>query len=848
MLRDEIVQQWFLKKKWKAYPFQLALAQAYFEGYSGLLNAPTGSGKTYAMWIPIIADAIQNTKPETQSLKKIETKKTLITTNDSQLTKHDSPLTTHHSLKVLWITPLRALAKDIKNALQEACDMMQLKWTVELRTGDISAAQKQRQKKEMPDCLIITPESLHVLLCGRNYSELFQNLECIVVDEWHELLGSKRGVQVELAISHLKNITHHPLRIWGISATIGNLVEALEVLVGNEPDLPQDDKEKKITIVRSETKKEIQVNTVLPETIDVLPWAGHIGLKLLPQIADIINRSTTTLVFTNTRAMAEIWYHHILNYNEDLAGLIAMHHGSLSAEVRDWVEENLHAGNLKAVICTSSLDLGVDFRPVDTVIQIGSPKGVARFTQRAGRSGHQPGAISKIYFIPTHALELVEISAIKEAIKKGIVEKREPQIMCFDVLLQYLVSLSIGEGFISEKIYKEIKSTHAYYLMNEDEWNWILQFITEGGSAFSAYDEFSKVAKVDGKYRIMNNKAATKHRLQIGTIVSDPVVRIAYLRGGSLGTVEEYFIASLKPGDVFWFAGMCLEFIMLKDMTAYVKKTKEQRAATASYMGGRMPLSSYMAELMRIQLERVSKEKIDTEEYNLLDPLLTLQKQRSIIPTTKQLLVETSESKDGFHIFIYPFEGRVVHEVMSGLAAYRLSKIKPVSISTAMNDYGFELLCNEKIDINEDMIRNIFDTNEMESDLFNSVNATEMARRKFRDISIISGMVFTGYPGELKRSRHLQSSSQLLFDVLKEYEPKNLLLKQAYDEILHGQMENARMRTAFLRILKSEIVIRQTERFSPFAFPIVVDSLRDKLTSEQLSDRVKKMIAENNPA
>jgi ATP-dependent Lhr-like helicase len=811
MLADDIVKSWYAQKQWHAYPFQLELAQAYFENYNGLLNAPTGSGKTYAMWIPIVAQALTNP---------------------------------HHEkgLKVLWITPLRALAKDICVALQEACDLLGLQWRIEMRTGDISTARKTEQKKNMPDCLIITPESLHVLFCSKAYKELFRQVECIVVDEWHELLGSKRGVQTELAIAHIRHLTKKHMRIWGISATIGNLVEAMEVLLGDGFS------EQNAVIIRSSYKKQIEVHTVLPHTIEVLPWAGHIGLQLLPQINNIIMQSKTTLVFTNTRAMAEIWYHHILHFNEELAGVLAMHHGSLSGEVRDWVEDNLHAGKLKAVICTSSLDLGVDFRPVDAVIQIGSPKGVARFTQRAGRSGHHPGAISRIYFVPTHALELVEISAIKEALQEGNVEKREPLILCFDVLIQFLVSLSIAEGFLPNEMYTQIKSTHAYRYMKEVEWQWILQFITHGGQALHAYDEFSKVGIIENVYRIINKNAATKHRLQIGTIVSDPMVRIAYLSGGSLGTVEEYFIASLKPGDIFWFAGLCLEFVMLKEMTAFVKQAKEQKAATASYMGGRMPLSSYMADLMRKQLEQVKFYKLQSPEYALLMPLLELQQKRSTIPTSKQLLVEITESAEGLHIFFYPFEGRVVHEVMSGLVAYRLSRIKPVSISIAMNDYGFELLCNEKIGLTPDLVTSLFTTANMENDLLNSVNATEMAGRKFRDIAIISGMIFTGYPGQLKRNRHLQASSQLLFDVMRQYEPTNLLFKQSYEEVLTMQMENARMRSALLRIQASEIVLHYTDKFSPFAFPIVVDSLRDKLSSEQLSSKVKRMLAEHVPA
>lgn len=806
---NEIIQSWYQARNWKEYPFQAELAKVYASGCNGILNAPTGSGKTYAMWLPVVAEQLAHHKQE------------------------------GGGLRVLWITPLRALAKDIRNALQEACDLFDMGWRVEIRTGDISAAAKQAQKKNLPEALIITPESLHVLLCQVGYAELFAKLECVVVDEWHELLGSKRGVQVELALSRLKNIVrqnNRALRIWGISATIGNLMEAVEVLLGPDPD------EHTTAIVRADHKKQIDIHTVLPEHIEVLPWAGHIGLKLLPKIVEVIHNSTTTLVFTNTRAMAEIWYHALLDHDPQLAGVMAMHHGSLSSEVRDWVEENLHSGNLKAVICTSSLDLGVDFRPVDTVVQIGSPKGVARFTQRAGRSGHAPGAVSKIYFIPTHALELVEISAIRAAMETGVVEKRDPQIMSFDVLLQYMVTLSISGGFRAQELYQEVKGTYAYHLINPEEWQWLLHHITQGGETLQAYDEFYKVGKVGDLYRIMHKKAATRHRLSIGTIVSDTVVTVRFMSGGRLGTIEEYFIASLKPGDVFWFAGYCLEFLMLKEMTAYVKQTKEQKAITASYMGGRMPLSSYMADIMRQELDKAAKGEMHNLEYDTLKPLLDLQRERSVIPEYHTLLVETSESKNGFHIFLYPFEGRLVHEVMAGLLAFRLSKITPLSISVAMNDYGFELLCNQQVELNEEIIRTICTVQGLDDDVFNSVNATEMARRKFRDISIISGLVFQGYPGEQKRARHLQSSAQLIFDVLRQYEPGNLLVRQAYDEILNDQMENARLRTAMLRLNRARIVIKHTEKFSPFAFPIVVDDLsRNKLSSESLEDRIAKM-------
>jgi len=323
-------------------------------------------------------------------------------------------------------------------------------------------------------------------------------------------------------------------------------------------------------------------------------------------------------------------------------------------------------------------------------------------------------------------------------------------------------------------------------------------------------------------------------------------VHIRYLKGGSLGSIEEYFIARLKPGDVFWFAGVCLEFIMIKDMTAFVKKTKEQKAGTPSYGGGRMPLTSYLAAMIRKQLSQWRDLRNKYPEYQMLEPLLELQEKRTQIPTESEFLVEQTESKDGSHLFFYPFEGRLIHEVLSGLVAFRISKEQPMSISIAMNDYGFELLCNKSLEVDEEKIRRWFDPANVETDVFGSVNAIEMARRKFRDIAVISGMVFQGYPGKIKKDRHLQSSSQLLFDVLAEYEKDNLLLRQSYDETMNDQMDQARLRKALIRIKNSKILFRTTSRFSPLSFPIVVDSLnREKLSSESISDRIQKMIQEN---
>ncbi|MEQ9265341.1 MAG: DEAD/DEAH box helicase, partial [Balneolaceae bacterium] len=550
------VENWFTSKKWNIFPFQKEAWDAFLEGKNGLLNAPTGSGKTFALWIPNIIKWI-NENPDNYQQKE------------------------NNGLQVIWITPLRALAKDIEIALQSSLDEMNIPWKVGRRTGDVSTSIKQKQNRRMPEVLITTPESIHILLAQKDYKKHFRKLDTIIVDEWHELLGSKRGTQTELGLSRLKAIRPN-LSIWGISATIGNLDEALEVLLGSDHSSTSSN------IIRADIKKDINIQSVIPDEIENFPWHGHLGLNLLPKILPIIDGSTSTLIFTNTRGQSELWFQRILDARPDLAGTLALHHGSLDRKVRDWVEASLHEGILKAVVCTSSLDLGVDFTPVETVIQIGSPKGVARFLQRAGRSGHQPGATSTIHFVPTHALELIEAAALKTAVDETEMESRQPILKPIDVLIQYLVTLGVSDGFYPEQIFEEVKNTFAYQTLTELEWEWILTFITTGGKSLTQYSEYSKVeVDGDGLYKVLDRKIARRQRMSIGTIASDAMLRVKYLSGGSLGSIEERFISSLKIGDKFWFAGRNLELVQIKEMTAFVKRAKGSKSKVPSWMGGR---------------------------------------------------------------------------------------------------------------------------------------------------------------------------------------------------------------------------------------------------------------------
>lgn len=804
----KIGKDWFEERNWKPFDFQLEAWQAYLDGYSGLINAPTGSGKTYSLLMPIALDFIRQ-NPDYKKKK-------------------------NTGLQAIWITPIRALSKEIEHSAKRLLDGLELPWKVGVRSGDTSVKERAKQKERPPELLITTPESLHLLLGQKGYAEFFKDLKVIVADEWHELMGSKRGVQVELALSRLKAL-NPSLKVWGISATIGNMDQAVEALLGSHfRNLPY-------AVIRANIEKEVDVLSVMPDSVDRLPWAGHLGIHLLQKVIDIVKQSNTTLIFTNTRSFAEIWYQKMLDKAPELSGLMAMHHGSISQELRSWVEDQLHEGKLKAVVCTSSLDLGVDFRPVETVIQVGSPKGVARFLQRAGRSGHQPGAVSRIYFVPTHSLELMEAAALREAIENKIVEERVPYIRSFDVLIQYLLTLAIGAGFEPGQTLEEIRGTFSYASVTDEEWIWILHFLTTGGDSLQAYNEYRKVIIENGIYKVENRSIAMRHRLSVGTIVGDSSLYVKFVSGKYLGTIEEYFISRLSPGDVFWFAGRNLELVRIKEMEVHVRKSNRKSGAVPSWQGGRMPLSSQLSEMIRNKVHEVANGEERDEELKFLKPLFDLQRERSHLPDKKEFLIEYVETAEGFHVMMYPFEGRFVHEGMAALVAYRIAQIKPITFSIAMNDYGFELLSDQPIPIEEAVETDVLGVTNLLVDIQASINSTEMARRKFRDIAAISGLVFKGYPGKPVKDRHLQSSSQLFFNVFHDYEAHNLLLLQSFEEVMDFQLEEARLRKALERIARQKIILAKPDKPTPFAFPIMVDRLREKLTSEKLEDRIRRM-------
>jgi len=837
-----VLERWFAANGWSAFDFQREVWSAYLNGESGLIHSATGTGKTLAAWMGPLAEWIAESA---------------YTSPPGKGEGRAPPL------RVLWITPMRALAGDTQLSLERAVQGLGLPWTVGLRTGDTSSAERARQARRLPSALVTTPESLSLLLSGADASQKLSELRLIVVDEWHELLGNKRGVMTELAIARLRK-WNPGLRIWGLSATLGNLQEAAERLIPRDETGVRDDfcvwgrqpqtQKSSLTpvssrIVKGSSEKQVIMDTLLPHDVEKFPWAGHVGLRMLDQVVEAIEGSRSTLVFTNVRSQAEIWYQGLLEARPDWAGIIGLHHGSLDSDVRKWVEAGLKEGRLKAVVATSSLDLGVDFSPVDRVLQIGSAKGVARLLQRAGRSGHAPGQASRVSCVPSHALEFVEAAATRRAVQAGRIEARTPVDRPLDLLAQHLVTIAVGEGFQEEEMKAEVRSTRAFRDLTDAEWQWAIDFITRGGEALKAYPEYQKVVRgQDGVHRVPDAAIARRHRMSIGTIVSDAAVNIQYLRGKRLGNVEESFIARLSKGDNFIFAGQLLEFLRVENMTAYVKPGKPGSAVIPRWDGGKCPLSSEVSQGIRELLELHVEGRENEPEMRVVARLLKLQHSWSRVPKRREMLVEQTQTREGHHIFFYPFEGRQVHMGLSALLSYRIAKTRAATFSLSFTDYGFELVSRERFELLPLLKSGILSTDNLLEDMLASLNAAELSKRQFREIARVAGLVFQGYPGQPKTNRQVQATSGLIWEVFARWDPSNPLLGQAEREVLERQLEFSRLTEGLRRMAATPVLLRQTHKPSPFAFPIMVGRFREKLTSEKLADRVKRMQLEFDKA
>ena len=817
---------WLALRELKPFPFQKEAWQAIANGQSGLLHATTGSGKTFAIWLGILNQAVN------QAINQAVNK----AVNQAVNKAVDQAPTTPKRIQTIWLTPMRALAADTLAALQEPLAGLGLDWQVAIRTGDTSTSERAKQNRSPPTALVTTPESLTLMLTQSDSFERLSHVKYVVVDEWHELLSTKRGIQVQLALARLKRFNPNVV-IWGLSATLGNLDDAKVALLGEGNDTA--------IIVQGKVPKQIIVDTLIPAKVDRFAWAGHLGLAMRGPVIRELEKSSTSLVFCNTRSQAELWYQALLDARPDWAGLIALHHGSLDKSVREWVEQGLKEGKLKAVVCTSSLDLGVDFSPVERVLQIGSVKGVARILQRAGRSGHSPGKPSRVTLVPTHALEILEAAAAQDAVQARAIESRTPPNKPLDALVQHLVTIALGTGFIPGELFAEVKTAASYTTLTQAEFDWCLDFVIRGGQSLQVYEEYRRVvADENGVMRVLSTALAKRHRMSIGTIVSDASIQVKWLSGGKIGTVEENFIGRLKKGDCFLFAGRLLELVRTHEMTAYVKKASGKRSAVPRWAGGKMPLSSEMANAVLARLEAASEGQFIGPEMRAIEPLLQLQATNSCLPTPSILVAERMQSKEGHHLFIYPFAGRNVHIGLGSLIAWRAAQKAPATFSIAVNDYGLEMLSPDPVNWDGLIDGSLLSTNNLLEDALASLNSGELALRRFREIARISGLVTQGFPGAPRSNKQLQASAGLFYEVFKKYDQGNLLLSQAQTEVLEQELELSRLRLAITSLAQRERKLVNIEHPTPFAFPLMVERLREKLSTEKLSDRIARMVAQ----
>ena len=796
---------WFASRGWAPLAFQKAMWRHYLAGESGLLHTPTGSGKTLAMFGGPLLQALHDPPPRTTRGR----------------AKTPVPV-----LQVLWITPLRALAADTARALREPLDALGLDWQVGLRTGDASARDKRLAREGRLDVLVTTPESLALLLSYPDTMARLQHLRCVVVDEWHELLGNKRGVLLQLNLRRLRDALP-ALQVWGLSATLGNLDEARDVLLPDVPDAP---------LVAGARPRPVSVETLLPAQGERFPWAGHLGLSQLQRVLEKLLAVRTSLLFTNTRAHAELWHQALSAVWPEDPDTLALHHGSLDPALRRAAEEGLREGRLRCVVATSSLDLGVDFPSVDQVLQIGSPKGIARLLQRAGRAKHRPGESGHIVCVPSHALELVEYAAARRALAYGHIEARRPLRLSLDVLAQHAVSCALGGGFDPDVLFEQVRRTHAFAGLDRAHWEGVLEFIVQGGRALSQYPDFHKVVRDDdGMYRVHDRRVALRHRLSIGTITSDGSVMVQFLRGGRLGAVEEQFLSRLRPGDRFQFAGRLLELVRLENLTAYVRKARGGDGVVPRWQGGRLPLS----EALGHEMEAVLASPPDSPEMRWLAPLLALQTRLSALPGPALLLVEHVRRREGQFVFVYPFAGRQVNEGLAALMALRWTRLQTNTFGYAANDYGFVLAPARPVELDAARVRSLLSPDGLLTDLRESLNLGELARRQFRDIARVSGMLVPALPGRTPRSlRQLQASSGLLYDVLRQHDPDHILLTLAEHEVLHDQLDLESLARALSSCQARTLSVQQPTSLGPLSFPLWAERLRGQLSNEDWKTRV----------
>jgi len=838
------IERWFASRGWTPFEYQRRAWAASRDGASGLIHVPTGAGKTYAAYLGPLSRVID------------------------ALPRAASPRGHHfeRGLRILFVTPLRAVARDCELALRQPIDDLELPLKVGSRTGDTPARERASQRERLPEVLVTTPESLSLLLCRPTARALFERLDTVIVDEWHELMPTKRGVQTELALARLRR-WRPELRIWALSATLAKPQDAARQLVGVASDTSDANgarhasatrgasaapRPREATVIEGGIDRPVRVTSLLPESIERMPWSGHMGMAMLEPLCDRLDPAVSTLIFTNTRSQAERWFAEITRVRPEWHGRVALHHGSIDQSVRRRVEAGIKSGAFGIVVATSSLDLGVDFAPVERVVQIGSPKGIARLLQRAGRSAHRPGAACEVLCVPTHAMELFEIAAARQAIARGEIESRPGGSLALDCLVQHLVTIATGGGFIADELFDEVRTAHSFRNLERSDFNWALSLVTDGGRTLGAYERFRRVRREpDGMHRVRDARVARSHRLNVGTITSEAVLTVAMAGGRRLGSIEEDFILRLSPGDAFVFAGRTLEFVRVHEMRAIVRRARKRTTLTPRWAGSRFPLSTALSFALRRLLDAAAHGENDEPEVEAARSVLDAQARLSRIPRSNETLIESCTTEEGQHVFIYPFEGRLVHEGLGALLALRLGRLHRATFVITMNDYGIELLTSSTHDFASLMAerRELYTTDGLVEDLRAAANAGELSSRQFREIARIAGLVPQRDVYSERLARQIQASASLLFEVFRDFEPSNPLLQQSEREVLDRHFEEGRLARTLERLAREPRPLVRLSTPGPLSFPLVAARIgTTALSTETLRDRLAAIVNERAAA
>ncbi len=780
---------WFAAQGWVPRPHQLAMLDAARAGESVLLIAPTGGGKTLAGFLPVLVDLAANPRP---------------------------------GLHTLYVSPLKALATDIARNLLRPVEQMGLSISIETRTGDTPANRRARQRAEPPNILLTTPESLAVLLSLPDAATMFIGLACVVMDEVHALAGTKRGDELALGVARLAALAPGLRRI-GLSATVAHPA-AIQAYAGAS----------RIISVTDGAPPDLSM--MLPE--GKLSWAGHMGLEAAPPVMARIRAASTTIVFVNTRAQAELMFQALWKLNDPTLP-IALHHGSLEVEQRRRVEAAMAAGKLRAVVATSSLDLGIDWGGVDQVIQVGAPKGVSRLLQRVGRANHRMDEASRAILVPANRFEVLECEAAMLGVGARDLDGDPPRSGGLDVLAQHLLGLAGAAPFLPDDVFNEVRRAAPYAGLTRRDFDDVLAFVENGGYALAAYDRWKKLFRdSEGRVHVRSARIAAQHRMNIGTIVEAPLLKVRLVAGKKrvgpvLGEVEEYFVSLLRPGDTFMFAGRLLKFLRLHEMAVECAEGGAGEPMVPAYEGGRLPLTTNLADRVRGLLQDPSRWALFPDQ---VQEWLKLQRARSRMPGRNDLLVETFPRGDRWYLVAYCFEGRNAHQTLGMLLTRRMERAGMAPLGFVATDYVLGIWsANRPTDI-----ASLFAQDMLGDDLEAWMAESSMLKRTFRNVAVIAGLIERHHPGADKSRRQVTVNSDLIYDVLRKHQPDHILLRATRADAAGGLIDLTRVAGMLARV-KGRIVHMVLSRVSPLAVPVLLEIGRESVRTD---DDEEKLLAE----